>query len=74
MTTGPNPSVGIWGPAVAPTMTGSAFEVPTSGPLPLLDQGVGKRPFVFILAPHSGRQFGRGSDAIGIYLSSTAPQ
>jgi hypothetical protein len=32
MTTGPNPSVGIWGPAVAPTMTGSAFErVPIKG-------------------------------------------
>jgi hypothetical protein len=41
MTTGPNPSVVIQGPAVAPTMTGSAFEVPTSGPLHSTCQGWG---------------------------------
>jgi hypothetical protein len=70
MMSGPNPSVVIQGPAVAPTMTGSAFEVPTSGPLPGYALALGKRPFVFILAPHPGRQFGRGSDAIDIYLSS----
>jgi hypothetical protein len=45
MTAGPNPGVVVQGPAVAPTMTGSAVKVPTkvptSGPLHSPVQGWG---------------------------------
>ena len=48
-------------------MTGSAFEVPTSGPLSSVHAG--ERPFAFP-RPASGSALGRGSDAVDIYLTS----
>jgi len=70
-TAGANPRVVVQEPVAAATVAGSAH-LPTSGPLPLLDQGVGKWPFVLIIAPRPGRLFGRSSHVIGIYLTSEA--
>ena len=67
---GSSPGVVIEGPAVAPTMTGSAFEVPTSGPLfPNFTRGGAALRFDH--RPASGSALGRGSDAVAIYLPST---
>jgi hypothetical protein len=54
--TGPDPGVVIQGSVLAPTRTGSVLTYPDQrAASPLLDQDVGKRPFVLIIAPRPGR-------------------
>ena len=68
ITAGPDPGV-VMEPVAALTETGFALELPTTA-APFLPWGK-ERPFAYP-RPASGSTFGRGSDAVAIYLSSNS--